>query len=136
MRLALNRGGYSLLEIMIALAVMALAAALVLPGLSVGLGSAARHAAAMELDQQLLSLRRAAQRDGVARVLGASSDSDDQNLIAAELALPNGWNYEIEQPLVFAPDGGCDEGVITLVKENAARVRFVIRMPGCRPRLA
>jgi len=139
-------GGYSLLEVMVVLAILAMTVSIVLPGLSVGLQAAARRTALMELDQGVLSLRRLAQTEGVGRTIGAMNGASDvpggqatpaaEAALAGDLKLPAGWSYSLDHPLTFYPDGACDEGAITLIKAGAPSVRFEISMPECRPRLA
>jgi len=122
---------------MITLAVLALATTLILPGLTSGMRSAARHAAALELDQQVLALRREAISTGRTLVIGGDPAAmEREGDTAADLRLPEGWAYRTDAPIAFSPDGGCGEGVVELVKQGRIDQRFAITMPACRPQPA
>lgn len=128
------RQGYSLFEVLVALTIMALTAALVLPGLGSGLRSAARHTAAMELEQQINALRRRAQMEGVARTL-APLEVGSADAARADLVLPQGWTYRTVGTLTFYPDGSCQAGGIFLERAGAPPLQFEIESPRCRPSL-
>lgn len=128
--------GYTLMEVLITLVIMALAASVVLPGLSSGLNSAARHAARLSFEERVLQLRRAAIDDGEAYMLGALPEGrrPDPQTHVATVDLPAGWSFKAEPAVVFFPDGTCSGGVVTLTGEGGrAQGTYVIRPPLCRP---
>lgn len=130
-----SRSGLSLMEVMITLAILALAATIVGPGLSAGLRSAGAHAATVELDQQILTARRAAMTSGVNRALVRDHGETPEGSVEAAVSLPDGWSYMPERTLLLYASGGCDDGVLMLRRQGGAALRFVIEAPRCRPSL-
>ena len=127
-----RRGGFSLLEMLIALAIAAIAIAVVGPNISAGLNRAGYYAAAAQLDRELLRLRRrafdeeieirlrdpAAPAAPAARGIGrrdasretARDASGKRERAAAEtvaLSLAGGWRYELSGAIIFFPNGQC-----------------------------
>jgi len=128
-------GGFTLLEVLVTLALMALAASLVVPGLSAGLNSAGRHAARLTLEGRVLELRRTAMNENQAYSLGLASRADvAAGALEGGLQLPPGWTYTAEPGITFYPDGTCSAGVVTLAGEaGRAGGSYVISPPQCRP---
>lgn len=117
------------------LALMALAASMVVPGLSSGLNSAGRHSARLTLEGRVLELRRAAINQGQAYSLGLVSGADiAAGVLEGGLQLPPGWTYRAEPGITFYPDGTCSAGVVTL-EGGAGRAggSYIISPPQCRP---
>lgn len=113
--------GYSLLEMMIALAVMALAATLVAPGLLASVDAAARRSLLIEIDGQLRAARASAVRE-----------SRSVSLEAAALSVPVGWAIELDAPIVFRPDGACTGGRLRFVRPNGRGMERELAPPRCR----
>lgn len=134
-RRAKTPDGFTLLEVLVTLALLALAASVVLPGLSSGLNSAGRHAARLTLEGRVLELRRQAMNEGQPYSLGvASSAAIAPGSLQADLELPPGWTYSVEPAIAFYPDGTCSAGVITLTGEaGRGGGSYTIGPPQCRP---
>jgi general secretion pathway protein H len=99
-------GGFSLLEMLLVLAILALAATLVVPRLGAGVPGARTALAARVVANTVTELRSAAIRDNRAQMLVIGSGG-------ASLALPEGTTATLEPaPLRFLPDGRSSGGRI------------------------
>ncbi len=127
--------GYSLLEVLVTLALLALAASVVMPGLSSGLGSAARHSARLALEGRVLELRRMAMNENEPYRLGPKPQSEREGEAReGQLELPPGWSFAVDPSIVYFPDGTCSGGVVTLNTESGREGgKYIVRPPQCRP---
>ena len=116
-----GRAGFSMLETVMALAVLSLAAALVTTRASVMLDQIAVHAAFQQFQTGLLSRR--------GRAFGRGED-----LAATPVALPppSGWSYRAEEPRGAHADGSCEGGPVELVRDGRVRARLVPSGAPCR----
>ena len=101
-----RRAGYSLFEVLVALAILALAASLTLPSLTAGLGAAARGLIRLEVEQAILALRRRAVREGETLYVAPGRTF-------SELTLRNTWLIEPETVITISSDGRCTGGALT-----------------------
>ena len=99
-----SRGGFSLVEVLVVLAITALTAALVFPLGGRLLDRISVHTAFFAIQQQLLDARREAFRDEVTITFEAE---DREGAEGRRFVLPEDWSYEATSPLVVSPDGGC-----------------------------
>ena len=121
-----RRAGYSLFEMLVALAILALAASFTLPSLTTGLAAAARHSVRLEAEQGMLALRRRALRDGEAIVIA-------RNQIPPELTLSNSWVIAPEASIRIQGDGRCAGGVLIAQSVRSAESMRLELSPGdCR----
>ncbi len=121
MRARALRAGFSMLETVIALAVLSLTAAIVSTRASVMLDQIAVHAAFQEFQTGLLTLR------GRAFASGA-----DTTATPAALPLPIGWSFRSDTPLVARADGLCDGGAVDLLRGGRVRARLTPAGDACR----
>lgn len=115
------RGGFSMLETVIALALLSFVAALVATRASVMLDQIAAHTAFQQFQTGLLSLR------GRAFAAGADLEASP-----ASLRLPQGWSFRAEAPLTAGEDGRCTGGAVELVRDGRVRVRLTPGGGPCR----
>ena len=115
------RAGFSMLEAVIALAVLSLTAAIVSPRASVMLAQIAVHAAFQEFQTGLLSLRGR-----------AFARATDMTAAPDLLPLPDGWSFRAETPLVARADGVCAGTAVELVRGGRVRARLTPAGDGCR----
>jgi prepilin-type N-terminal cleavage/methylation domain-containing protein len=131
-----RQAGYSLLETMVALAIIGLTASLVMPSLSAGLHSASKHTVVTSIAQQFLDWRIVAQRDGTARTLTATGLDSDANVlgVAVQLRPPAGVEALIQSSIVLSPDGTCVGGDILVRSETGWTHRLELDARTCRIR--
>lgn len=142
------RTGFSLLEILVVLAIFALSAALIMPSTSRMLDQATSHAVFFEFQEQVSNLRREANRTGIAIRLTevdssdngrppADSDSDYMRPAPAEdasrsVTLRAPWRYTLAPALDIAAGGACSATTANLI--NGDRIVMTLRSSGgdCR----
>lgn len=139
-------GGFTLLEMIVVLALMGLATAMVAPG---GYRMVASWREAADVDAAMKSLaalplvardqgrelRLLPDPDGSGvRIFSPGAPKEDAPQSDAHLVeLPEGWTLEFDQPLVVRANGACSGGSGTLVTLRQ-RLPFRMEAPFCRPR--
>ena len=135
---AFPRTGFSLLELLVVLALVSLIGALALPNL-MGLYDSATQAT--ERDQildQLAGIGREAMLKGHGyAVYGTASglppsDALNTGVQAYPLVVPEGWQVELDRPLRVRPNGVCLGATATLSHPDAAPVEVALEPPYCR----
>lgn len=110
--------GFSLIEVLVALAILALAISVALPSLNSGLAAASRQAILTDVSRQLLEYRLAAFDSGTASVLSPvepfSGPQKKGSASRVTLTLPSRWSYRVGRPIVFSADGYCSGGQVLL----------------------
>jgi prepilin-type N-terminal cleavage/methylation domain-containing protein len=122
--------GFSLLEMLVVLALMGLLVALVAPAGFRMVASWRRATQAEDILGQLASLPDVA-RQG-ARPITLSATGQDP----AILTLPEGWRLELEGPLEVRANGACSGAEGVLIDEDDVPIAFALQAPYCRIRLA
>jgi general secretion pathway protein G len=106
--------GFTLLEVLVALAILALGVALALPGAYNTYQSWRLAGTRDDILQQLQGLGLEARRRGellrIDEVVAGQAN--------APLTLPSGWRLRAEPPLLFRPNGSCSGSLITLSLER------------------
>jgi prepilin-type N-terminal cleavage/methylation domain-containing protein len=123
--------GFTLLEMLVVIAIMAFVAGVVLPGLD-RLYQRTEHGLARSgLVSQLSGLGYRAY------VLGQNVELDDKQLNTPLsdgeplLVMPEGWKIEIKQPIHFAFNGLCGGGDVTLVDPDGVKELYQLAPPRC-----
>jgi len=109
--------GFSLLETLVALALMALAVLIVLPSGAVMLDRVTAHAVFFDFQRQLSDLRLKAYRsEAPITVRDAVAPSPD--LSAQVLPLRAGWSYTLDHPIAISEGGACGPALATVLKNG------------------
>lgn len=137
-----RREGFSLLEILVVLAIFALSAALIMPSTSRMLDQATSHAVFFEFQEQVSNLRREANRTGVdiqltepraadRRKLGSEAQAVATTDLARDADRPRTillrapWSYTLAPNLDIAAGGACSAATANLL--NGGRVVMTLR---------
>lgn len=119
------RPGYSLLEVLMAVAIIALAAAISIPAILAGFERYERRQAVSQVRAALIDLRTDAVLDGAALTLAEGDPLGDDG------ALPNGWRVRAATPVAISPAGLCDSARLTLVSPRGRATPLAIAAPDC-----
>jgi prepilin-type N-terminal cleavage/methylation domain-containing protein len=122
-----SRAGFSLLEVLITLAVIGLVMSIVMPNIPRTLESNADRRAAFHFERLVLDLRAAAFRDEQSLVVVDSGQFQDDPEIEprqAELKFDNDWTYRLSAPLNISARGLCDPVDADLFYEGRPRMRM------------
>ena len=117
------RGGYTLIEVLVVLAIFALSTAIIMPSTARMLDQTTSHAVFFEFQRQMSDLRREANRTGEPlRIVDPSmpKKEDDRML---ELRAP--WRYTLAPALDIAEGGGCSTASANLINQD--RVVMTLR---------
>jgi prepilin-type N-terminal cleavage/methylation domain-containing protein len=132
---ARTKGGFTLLEMLLVLGLTAMAAALIVPRISVQIDQAAAHSEFLKFQQQVMDLRRQSFHEGQGLRIVASGelvDDAEADPPLAEVRLGPGWSYQLSQPIDIDAGGGCSQADVDLIR--AGRVVLHLRGSGasCR----
>jgi prepilin-type N-terminal cleavage/methylation domain-containing protein len=107
--------GFSLLEVLIVLALLALSAAVVLPSGAVMLDRVGAHAAFFDVQRQLSDLRLAAYRAQTPTVIAAPGAPEPG---AVQLTMKSGWSYGLDHPIRISEGGACAPAAVALSRRG------------------
>ena len=122
-----SRAGFSLLEVLLTIAVMGLVMAITLPNIPRTLESNADRRAAFHFERLVLDLRAAAYRDERSLVVVNSGQFQDDPEIEprqAEIRFDDGWTYRLTAPLNISARGVCDPVEADLFYNGFPRMRM------------
>jgi prepilin-type N-terminal cleavage/methylation domain-containing protein len=117
-----SKAGYSLLEMLIVLAIMAGAVALVMPRGEAMLDQMTTHAVLFDFQRQISDLRREAYASQTPAVVvdSTASASAPAGEHVRVLALRTAWSYRLAQPIRISEGGGCTQTAAQIL--NRGRV--------------
>jgi hypothetical protein len=118
--------GYSLIEVIVVLALLTLVTSIVIPNLSSTLDRYRLQSNQDEVLIQLSGLGYLAYQKQQFFVLYPDVDVGDV------IDLPEGWAIELENPIMFQANGVCSGGEVRLVYKQEAEA-FLLPAPFCRP---
>lgn len=121
-----SAGGFTLLELLIVLALMSMVAAMVAPRLQRTYDAVARSGDRAETLRQLERLPLVARDRGRAIVIPA----DDDAMLAGLLSLPAGWKARTLAPLRVESNGVCHAARIQ-VRGGGAAETWTLSAPDC-----
>jgi prepilin-type N-terminal cleavage/methylation domain-containing protein len=108
--------GYTLLEVLVVLAIMALAVAFIAPRGEAMLDQMTARAVFFDFQRQVSDLRREAYASQTGVALRGSDDADPTLVKARAIPLRSGWTYRLTQPIVISDGGACAGGQVELLK--------------------
>ncbi len=130
-RIAIARDGFSLLEILVVLTIMALATAIIMPSGARMLDQTIAQSVFFEFQRDVLQLRREANRSGSAiTVLSAGAEPRDRT--ERTLTLREGWSYALTPALAIDEAGACAPGEAVLTRNAAPIMRLRVEGTDCR----
>ena len=125
----MRQAGFTLLEMMVAVAIMALGMALVAPASFRMIGTWQESSDVSRVLKRVAALPLSARQAGHALRLDEETPPER---MAALLDLPEGWRMQFEQPLLVHPNGACEGAGATLVTARQS-IPLRIGAPFCRP---
>lgn len=137
-RRATEPGGFSLLEMVVVLAIMGLLGALTLPSLRKIAERTGFSLDRQDVERQLDQLPEVAAMRGKALVL-TSSPNPDYPVPAGTsqqpypIKLPAGWQIEVEAPISYRYDGTCSGGRLRLIMSDE-QSDYLMNPPLCELR--
>jgi prepilin-type N-terminal cleavage/methylation domain-containing protein len=112
------KAGYTLLEMLIVLAIMALAVAIVLPRGEAALDQMTAHAVFFDFQRQLSDLRREAYASQTPVWVRGGDDQDPRDTAARVLLLRAGWTYRLDRPIAITAGGLCSPAAVEVLKSG------------------
>jgi prepilin-type N-terminal cleavage/methylation domain-containing protein len=123
--------GFTLIELVIALAIVGLGLSFVLPRMMAWVDRLAFSARQQQFEDALAELGSSARRSGRSVVL-RSTDFAAHSNEPAPIELPSNWSLTVEPPIAFRYDGVCTGGKVR-VSFPAGERSYRLRSPYCRP---
>lgn len=119
--------GFTLIEILVVMALLGLASSVVLPGMWRMLEAAEARGqwADMEASLSALPARRF--------FAGAPGTLDTHSFAAWVAPLPEGWVLAIPEPIRFSRSGACSGGTVALTAPSGEQRRYRLPAPTCAP---
>ena len=132
---ARGKGGFTLLEMLLVLGLMAMMAALIVPRIAVQIDQAAAHSEFLKFQRQVLDLRRQSFHEGQGLRIVATGDfvdSSDADPPLAEVKLAPGWSYTLSAPIDIDAGGGCSPAEVDLIRSNTVILHLQGSGASCR----
>lgn len=125
------RKGYSLIEILVVLAIIALATALVVPNGSRLMDQAMGQAVFFEFQRDLFAVRKEANRTQTAMVVREPGQVP-QDATERVFSLRAGWTYKVTPELRIDDAGACSPAEISILRDEAALLNLRVEGADCR----
>ncbi len=125
------RAGYSLIEILVVLAIIALATAVIMPNGARLLDQAVAQSVFFELQRDLLELRREANRTQSAILLRSASERE-ADAPGRVLTMRPGWSYDFAPSLEIDEAGSCSPSEIILSGDTGVVLNLRVSGRDCR----
>ncbi|HET9159598.1 MAG TPA: prepilin-type N-terminal cleavage/methylation domain-containing protein [Caulobacteraceae bacterium] len=129
------RAGFTLLEILIVLALGAAMAAIAIPRISVAIDQITAHGEFLKFQQQVMDLRRQSFHQGQGLEIVSSGefiDDADADPPLAEVKLAEGWTYKLSQPINIDAAGACTPADVDLIFNGRPRLHLQGQGATCR----
>lgn len=123
------RAGFSLIEMLAALAILGLMVALVGPNLGRAVESVTRSAIAADIERQLRETRFRAVDEGRIITIVDPDAPDGPNV--ARLDAGDRYGYRMTSVIIIEATGRCSGGTVTLVRDRQPDFSVVFAPPTC-----
>ena len=127
--------GFTLIEILVVLAIMGMLTSIALPRLTSAYASVERSAQRRAIQDQIEGLGYLAYASGKPIVLEASNLAGTQTK-DYPLQIPNGWLINLPKPMRYSSRGICAGGKLSLVAPDGSTEEFRLNAPLCRLEVA
>jgi prepilin-type N-terminal cleavage/methylation domain-containing protein len=124
-------GGFTLIELVVALAVVGLILTVTLPRMSGWLDRFGFASKEQRVHDSLAGLTETARRAGRTVYL-RSSDKSANSSDSAAVELPSGWTLTVEPPIIFRYDGVCTGGTARVTFPEG-ELSYRLDPPFCHP---
>ena len=124
--------GFSLIEILVVLAIFAIATAVVMPFTGRLLDQATAHAVFFEFQRDVSALRREANRTGAGLRLIDPAAPNDPARGDRRIALRRPWRYTIAPALEIAEGGACGATTVNLLETDTVMMTLRTDRGDCR----
>jgi prepilin-type N-terminal cleavage/methylation domain-containing protein len=128
-RLRRAKAGYTLLEMLIVLAIMALAIAIILPRGEAALDQMTAHAVFFDFQRQISDLRRQAYASQTPALVRGSDDANAAD--GQALPLRAGWTYRLDRPISITAGGACTPAAVEVLKSGHAVMHLTSADSAC-----
>jgi prepilin-type N-terminal cleavage/methylation domain-containing protein len=125
------KAGYSLMEMLIVLAIMAIAIALVMPRGQAMLDGMTAHAVFFDFQRQMLDLRREAYATQTPTAVKSTDDADPADVAARVIPLRSQWSYRLERPIAITAGGACTPAAVEVLKSGRAVMHLTMGDGAC-----
>jgi len=113
-----RKAGYSLMEMLIVLAIMAIAIALVMPRGQAMLDGMTAHAVFFDFQREMLDLRREAYATQTPTAVRGSDDADPADAADRMIPLRSQWSYRLDRPIAISAGGVCTPSTVEVLKSG------------------
>ena len=139
--------GFTLLEVLVVLTLMAFATMTVMPRLSGLIDSVSFAMARESFERELNGLSYQAYKSGMDLRLDAVGGSAarrmtpdspplaNPQMMPARMTLPEGWTVTAQPPVIYRASGYCQGGVV-VVEAGTFSERYILRPPTCQAEVA
>jgi prepilin-type N-terminal cleavage/methylation domain-containing protein len=125
------KAGFSLMEMLIVLAIMAIAIALVMPRGQAMLDGMTAHAVFFDFQRQMLDLRREAYATETPATVKSSDDADPADAADHLIPLRSQWSYRLERPITVSAGGVCTRAAVEVLKSGRTVMRLTMSDQAC-----
>jgi prepilin-type N-terminal cleavage/methylation domain-containing protein len=123
--------GFSLLEMLIVLAIMAVAITVVMPRGEAILDQMTAHAVYFDFQRQVSDLRREAYASQTAVAVRGDADADPSHASDKVIPLRAGWSYRLDQPIAIDEGGRCFATGVDVLKSGRPVMRLMLSDRAC-----
>ncbi|HEY2708125.1 MAG TPA: hypothetical protein VGI95_08725 [Caulobacteraceae bacterium] len=119
------------MEMLIVLAIMALAVALVMPRGEAMLDGMTTHAVFFDFQRQISDLRREAYASQTPTTVRGTGDADPADAGDIVIPLRAAWSYRLERPIAISDGGVCTPSAVEVLKAGRPVMHLTMGDSAC-----